>query len=72
MIVKASDAKQKSVRREKPNGSKVGRFFFPQNKNPSATAEDQSQDPPATVENQNKTSSDSSMFSNALKGSDRT
>ena len=72
MIVKASDAKQKSVCREKPNGSEFGRFFFLQNKNPSATMEDQSWDPPATVENQNKSSSDSSMFSNALKGSDRT
>ena len=41
-IIKASDAKQKSVRREKPNGSEVGRFFFLQNKKPSATAEDQS------------------------------
>ena len=72
MIVKASDAKRKSIRREKPNGSEVERFFFLQNKNPSATVEDQSQDPLATVENQNKTSSDSIMFSNALKGSDRT
>ena len=54
VIIKASDAKQKSVRREKPNGFEVGRFFFPQNKNPSATTEYQSQDPPATVENQKK------------------
>ena len=40
-IIKASDAKQKSIRREKPNELEIGRFFFPQNKKPSATAEDQ-------------------------------
>ena len=49
-IIKASDAKQKSVRREKPNRSEIGRFSFRKTKKTSTIAEDQSSDPPAMSE----------------------
>ena len=67
-VIIASVVQTKSACREKNNGSEVGRFWLSVNKNSSATVEGQTLDPPATMDNQDKTTSDSSKFSNAFKG----
>ena len=56
---------------KKINRSEFGRLCLSVNKNSSATVEGQTLDPPTTVDNQSKTTSNSIKFSNVFKGSNR-